>query len=115
MTTFWLLFESTCTPLNNADHAAMFVWLIDSVPRDAASLMATVKTLNNRQSFVGCVSYVLAQRYQSLVRATADFMYNVCHGVPRCTCPSQPMFANEPFGNCQSSERRIPGSFRLRS
>src|SRR2546421_242646 len=39
-----------------------------------------------------------------------DFRKTVCHGVPRCTLPNQPMLGNLLVGKSQSSDRITNGS-----
>src|SRR6185369_181925 len=113
------LFESTETPLRTADHAARFVWFTDNNPRAAASFGAVVNRLNRAQSLVGWVSARPAQEIQPSVSPWSfwawDFRYIVCHGVPRCTRPSQPMLGNLFVGKSQSSDCVIKGSLTAKA
>src|SRR5687768_7156607 len=102
--------DRTVTPLNTADHAAIFVWFTPNRPRAAFSFGATVKRSTNFQSFVGCVPKLPDHSLHSRSGSIGAFKYSVCQGVPRCTRPIKPRFASLLVGNAQSSELVTPGS-----
>src|SRR6266404_3490822 len=128
------MFVNANTPDNTADHAAMFVWLTGSCPREALSFRAAVNKSRMYRSFQGNVNSAskfvlpLGSLLQLVMITplpdhfchtsngwTGAFKYTVCHGVPRCTRPSQPTLASLFVGNSQSSDLLIMGSFKLRS
>src|ERR1035437_2474117 len=125
------------TPLNKADHAARFPLvgptLIGSWPRVALSLNAVVNRSNNNRSRTGAVlvasnEFALPVQFVQVTKPTfvlaADLSVNarmfvalrktVCHGVPRCTRPSQPTVGNLFVGKSQSSDCHISGSLKAR-
>src|SRR5580693_4153983 len=98
-------------PLKTADHAAspapgsleFAATLTDNWPREALSLKAVVNTSNNSRSCTGALLAAstglaefpvhIAQVFVPTPTSFKTFValrYTVCHGVPRCTRPSQP-------------------------
>src|SRR5277367_1851657 len=97
---------------------------MDNCPRVALSFNAVLKTSNSNQSCTGAVLVASnefplpVQSFQVfkpisgtalLVKAKifVAFRKAVCHGVPRCTRPSQPAVGNLFVGKSQASEFAI--------
>src|ERR1022692_840547 len=121
---------SATMPLNTADHAArsgrsFAPRLTDNCPRVALSFRAVLKLSNNKWSVTGTefsaskVSESPVNFFQvvtpsaPLVAQAKIFValrYTVCHGVPRCTRPSQPTVGSLSAGKSQLSEYHTSGS-----
>src|SRR5271170_5504368 len=115
-----MVFVGTTTPLNKADHAAspacgllvsFAPTFTESWPRVALSLNAVEKRSNNCRSSAGDELYASfafkspVQFAQVVVFGSTDFKSTVCHGVPRCTRPSQPTVGNLFVGKSQLSDK----------
>ena len=58
-----------------------------------------------------CTPKLPDHAHQFVSEETPDLRYIVCHDVPRCTRPSQPMLGNLLVGNCHASLPVMRGSF----
>jgi len=59
-------------PPNAAAHAALLVWFTESKPRVVSELRAVESTSTSRQSLVGCVSALRAQKNQFVGLGESD-------------------------------------------